>query len=411
LKSKLLKPIEEQHWQINAEFLASNPENIAERTRERVSLEIPAIESVLRRAPDRFPADKWLLSSAVQKLIRRGRADNAVRTALALHALDPAYLPRRLPTIAFEDISIGDLQVCFDVLHVFGNQRFASGTSVSVQRRLIANLVYRLAQSVKSRTACDILSLGMALPEFLTIAKKMAGTSARCLVKIAADRNAPDTRRTIALYVLSGLSVPAGRWYRPISRFNADALNAVAEKLELLPVIAWMMIKGRNTSGLAAMLPLALEAVASDPAGVQIKHFENRSGNAGAENSILGVPAFAADMYTSIGKRAIREFAKQVKEKHATLFSEMRAPASLSKLVGMAIFHVEGSKLDRWLENERVSEYRERVERTELKVLGLAPELHQKLYDVLNAESELLWTIRRSQLRAAFGTNQGESHG
>ena len=154
------------------------------------------------------------------------------------------------------------------------------------------------------------------------------------------------------------------------------------------------------------MLPLALEAVTSDPAGVEIKHLENQSGNVEAEKLILGLPAFAADQYTSIGKRAISEFAKQVNEIHVTLFSEMRAPASLSKLVGMAIFHVEGSKLDRWLENATMANYRNQIEHAELQVLGMHdPAFRKKLYDLLDDERELLWRIRQSHLLAAFRTH------
>src|SRR5689334_11289090 len=110
------------------EFLASDPDELTRGVKERLAVPIPGFG---RRARQRcgFPADKWLLSSAVQKLIRRGLTELAVSTALGLHTLDPAYLPRRLPIIAFEDIGTGNPEACFDTLHVFGTQRFSANTS------------------------------------------------------------------------------------------------------------------------------------------------------------------------------------------------------------------------------------------------------------------------------------------
>src|SRR5260221_1395547 len=101
---------------LSADFLASDPEELANGVKERLAVPIPGFD---RRARQRcgFPAVKWLLSSAVQKLIRRGRAEQAVKTALALHALDPDYLPRRLPIIAIEDSGFGNPISCFAILH------------------------------------------------------------------------------------------------------------------------------------------------------------------------------------------------------------------------------------------------------------------------------------------------------
>jgi hypothetical protein len=347
-----------------------------------------------------------LLSSAVQKLIRRGRAEQAVKTALALYALDPAYLPRRLPIIAFEDIGVGNLVACFDILQVFGSQRFAAETSESERHRILANLVYRLARSVKSRTGCDIFCLAHVDQNISTAAAKFSRSSERCLVAMAADRDAEVTSRALALHLLSGMSIQVGRWRRTLSRFNAEALRAVTEKLDLPRGIAWMLIEGRNTSGLAAMLPLVMEAVA-DATDLQTKEIDEGEGKALAEKPILGVPACSADMYTRVGKAAIFEFSRVVREKHPQCFESIPDVRTLSRLVGMAIFHVEGSRLDCWLENKTIAQYRERIEQAELPAMGMRdPASRQQLYRILEAEHRLLLKIRQSHLRAAFGKSR-----
>jgi hypothetical protein len=140
-----------------------------------------------------------------------------------------------------------------------------------------------------------------------------------------------------------------------------------------------MLIEGRNTSGLAAMLPLVVEAVA-DATDLQTKHITEGEPKALAEKPILGLPAYSADMYTRVGKSAIAEFSGAIRQKHPRFFETIPDARTHSKLVGMAIFHAEGSKLDRWLENKILAQYRERVEHAELHVRGLPdPESREQL--------------------------------
>lgn len=113
-----------------------------ERTFETIAnfqylcLKSPAINDLRDSLPDRVDAhqmpparqpettDKWLLSSALQKLIRRGRSIDAVVVAHRLHAVDPRYLPRRLPIIAVEDIGVGDLVCCHDAFTLCSESRW-----------------------------------------------------------------------------------------------------------------------------------------------------------------------------------------------------------------------------------------------------------------------------------------------
>jgi hypothetical protein len=387
------------------EFLARDLDELTKGIKERLAAPIPGFGS---RAQQRcgFPGDKWLLSSAVQKLIRRGRVEQAVKIALALHKLDPTYLPRRLPIIAFEDIGIGNLEVCFDTLHVFSTQRFAADIPELDRRHLIANLVDRLARSVKSRVGCDIFCLAHVDQNISTAAAKFSRSSEQCLIAMASDRDAEVTSRALALHLLSGMSVQEGRWHRTLSRFNPGALRAIAKKLHLPPAVAWMLIEGRNTAGLAAMLPLVVEAVA-DATDLQTKQIDEGEPKALAEKPILGLPACSADMYTRVGKAAIADFTRAIKQKCPRLFENIRDARTYSKLMGMVIFHFEGSKLDRWLENSALADYRERVEQAELQTLGvLDPALRQRLYRLLELEHRLLWQIRRSHLRKAFGDSR-----
>src|ERR1051326_1415251 len=111
-----------------------------------------------------------------------------MKVALALHSVDPEYLPRRLPIIAFEDIGIGDLAVCSEVLQVFGKQRFSPALSEQGRGRMLANVVGRMARATKSRAGCDIFCLANADKEYSAAAAKFARSSETCLVALATDR-------------------------------------------------------------------------------------------------------------------------------------------------------------------------------------------------------------------------------
>ncbi len=77
------------------------------------------IENDLRRAvlrcaeppqPDPMPASPWVAMSLLQKAIRRGREDLALRAAATLLRDGPERLWRRLGCIAAEDIGLGSLE-------------------------------------------------------------------------------------------------------------------------------------------------------------------------------------------------------------------------------------------------------------------------------------------------------------
>lgn len=384
-------------------YLSSKPADLAKDAFDRLlrCTDTHCIR-IIRRG---FAADKWILSSALQKQIRRGHAKQAVKTALALHALDPAYLPRRLPIVAFEDIGIGNLAACFDVLLVFGKQRFPPNTSEADQRRLLAGLVDGLARSIKSRAACDIFCLAHLNPTSSDTVKALASTSVKSLVALIIDRDEPISRRTLALHLLTGMSIRDGRWPRTLSRFNPVALRLVAERLELPEAITWILIEGRHTSGLASFLPLVLETVTA------LQPLQLVQGGKGqseySERLIRGIPACSLDMYTRAGKASIAEFTGAIREKHPQFFERLPNARNHTKLLANAVFHHEGAWLDRRLENAALAGLSEQSDRADLVDLGWPESVpRQPIYQLLHDESRLLWKIRRTHMETALGATE-----
>jgi len=169
--------------------------------------------------------------------------------------------------------------------------------------------------------------------------------------------------------------------------------------LELPEVVASLIVEGRHTAGLAAMLPLVLEAA-------RTSELLTKAGELKRTKAVLGLPAYAADIYTRVGRSAIAEFSKLIKERHPRFFGDISGVRNLPRLIGMAIFHVEGCKLDRWVENSALADYRDQIEAKELQTLGWPKlESRRRLYQILESERELLWEVRRAHMHAAFGVN------
>src|SRR6202035_2197639 len=66
--------------------------------------------------PDRIRTDRWIASSALQKAIRRGDVNFALRAAYTCLAMDAASFWRGLPIIASEDIGLCDQEVTVPVI-------------------------------------------------------------------------------------------------------------------------------------------------------------------------------------------------------------------------------------------------------------------------------------------------------
>ena len=378
------------------EALTQDFSEIQKHLEDRLA-EAPPLDDVAEAI---YPRDKWLLSSALQKLIRRGQAREALGVAYALHALDPTYLARRLPIIALEDIGIADLVLCFDALVAFGAKGALGRRFEQIQ--LITNLVYRLAGSVKCRTACDLLCLAHARLESRSKTTGFATPSLDGLVQLVTDRSVSDTNRALALHHLSGLTLRHGRWARSFSRFNAGALDLVALKLNLPPVVRSLVLRGRNTLGLAAMLPLVTEVVRKEAGRIHVK----TASTSYFAPPIAGLPEYAFDMHTGAGRMAIGQFARQLQASRARAFGSI-PENQFARLISIALFHVEGSVLESSLSSPELDLYRERIELTELQQRGL-PDVgrREELYSAIDAGHWKLWELRCLACDALHKTGQ-----
>ena len=83
--------------------------------------------------------DRWIASSLLQKAIRRGEVELALRAACTLLTFDKNAIWRRLIIVAFEDVGAGDIDAVLETVFVATSSEWrrtkAAKDSPSARRR------------------------------------------------------------------------------------------------------------------------------------------------------------------------------------------------------------------------------------------------------------------------------------
>lgn len=366
---------------LNIDLFASDEDHSTKTLDQRWELHEPISHTLPATA------DKWLLSSAMQKLIRRGVVSQTIGAAIRLHQVDPTYLRRRMPIIALEDIGLGNALVCRDVLTVCASSKWW-GTDVI---RTISFLASSMASAVKSRAACDAYCLTEVHPDRSSLLPQLLTRDAADLIDIACDRNRPQIERLFALRVLGGITVNQNGAYRTLSRCDLLALESIGLNLELPETVCWLMARQRKTAGMAAMLPVVWEA-AQNAVVRQGREFPR------AMDSIAGLPLCTLDMYTQPGKIALRRLyqSSDALQDFASQYVPRHNP---QPLINLAMFQTESSLLDRYLSSPQLDDLTDATEEAEMRCMGMVePTNRKQLYRLLEDDADRLATIRINSL-------------
>ncbi|MDP3294827.1 MAG: hypothetical protein Q8M37_08815 [Nevskia sp.] len=323
-------------------------------------------------------ADRWVLTSNLHKAIRYGLVTQAAVTAEALFQCDALYFYRRLPVIALEDVSLGNLGACLEVLTFC--------RSIPLRRKfqgqgLAGYLAARLAATMKSRSACDLLSLVSAQHGQQAVEDEIAGQSIRAAVDAACSPDAPLRLRAVSFMRLDRLPIRNGDK-------RDETLRRVAAQLKLPAVVADIFVQGHATHGLNALLPIVYGLMGKR--SLRVEHTDLAETTRLLDGPIL---CAAGDQHTRFGQTATKLWLQEAPELLRFL-TQRGLSDSANKLIGMAVFHIEGSLLDRRLTNDCLELLREETERAEMTALGLSSEDAAQLYDLMRRNLSILNEIR-----------------
>ena len=289
-------------------------------------------------AKDALSCSRWIASSALQKAIRRGDIAIAQRAAFALHREDRPAAWRRLIAIAFEDVGPADFDVIVETVAVAASSDWRA---MCGKEDVLASIVSRLATAPKDRSADYLMWTAAEHPEqreARTICGRISVTECRSIV---ADLLRPLPDRAVAAWFCSGINYPYQH------RVGAGDLSALADAYRVLGappalVAATVLAAKRTRQPYAVLVPLVwLEVQRSGPtAAVDVC--------VPPSGLVAGIPLYALDEHTRLGKRAINALAQQSASIRACLQRYVPRRRWIAA-AQHAAFYAEGSAVSRRL--------------------------------------------------------------
>jgi hypothetical protein len=150
--------------------------------------------------PSPIACSPWVAMSLMQKAIRRGRDDLALRAAATLLRDAPDRLWRRSGIVAFEDIGVADLGVVARVVAALGGKAFHA--EIGGEWAVASTIVSAMARAPKSRAADDLLMIVERHPALAEARAIFATLSTRELLRIATGSDGLPKRALALVYAI-----------------------------------------------------------------------------------------------------------------------------------------------------------------------------------------------------------------
>ena len=282
--------------------------------------------------PDLLACDKWIASSAMQKAIRRGDVVTAQRAAATFHHADPRAVWRRLLIIAVEDVGIGSPEALIETALRASDpklRRWMGGELTA-----ILDTCQLLASSPKSRNADHLISTGVHDPALETVREECGGSSVQRRIEIVADRTRPLPERAIAAW--HGCGLEAGREHRVGVGDFAGLMRAFADLGVPTLLLDAVGIAARKTRE-PIIITIPLLWLAADEGGTAIVDHPP------PETALIdGVPVYALDGHTRLGRQAIRQFRRENREVSELLDGHV-LDHRVARVLQLAVFYADSA--------------------------------------------------------------------
>jgi hypothetical protein len=305
----------------------------------------PPIHTPLKVSP-------WIAMSLLQKAIRRGVEQLALRAAATLLHVSPERLWRRCGCIAFEDIGVADLDTVAIVTAALAGKR--NRASLGGEWRVASYIVSRMVHAPKCRAADDLLMTAENHPDFEDNRLAFAFRSTNDLIHIATGTDPLPIRALAAWYAV-------GTDRRPSSRLSSKrgdpiaVFNALRETQTPAPVVEIAHEGFRKTGEvLGPFVALLWPVWQQQPATVEDDEFP-------PELMIRDVPGWAYDVYSREGRAALANFIEGRTETAHWVRAHI-PPRQRLALLGTIVFRVDGGLVRKRLRWKTGDELRRMVD-------------------------------------------------
>ncbi|NIT54892.1 MAG: hypothetical protein GWN00_01190 [Aliifodinibius sp.] len=293
------------------------------------------------------PQAKWVVTSALQKAIRRGQVEDARDYASALFDKEASYIVRRLAVIALEDVSVANIKAVAYALALVGKIKWIRANG---GHSLFSWVAGNLASGETSRIACDIACIGGLDPKLQPEIKSWAGSyDSELLEEVFTSNSYTIGERHLAGLALIGALHTKENGKVIYSTKNEEVFDKCLDRMEVPTLIRYLVYKGRkaNAEGLFVGLILAWQRLKGLESAEDDESPELEPEDLLGYGYLGGVVSSAYDMHTAVGKKAIRLFAKEVPE----IKDFLRKNKFTERFLFSAIFNTEGTALRKPFDN------------------------------------------------------------
>ncbi len=309
-------------------------DSVLQAVRDEIACAVVSADAL---PPTPLPVDRWVASSALQKAVRRGETLLALRAGLTYLSSNKAGFWRRLPVIAAEDVGVGDSGVVTQVITaaVEGGWRRSAGGDWRVASYLVA----RMCEAPKERSTDYLLLAALAHPDFEKECARLALAEAAELVALVRDETSPLPTRAVAAWYLAGTGRLRGTRL-PARRGEPEALFAAYGDMGAPRslVAACRSAAVRTQYPLPVFLPLVWSAARASRTRQVVTL------DIGPPRVVRGMPLWAFDKYTPIGRQALRTLLASSAPVRTYLAEHLPKGRRLEAL-GVAVFYVEGGEV------------------------------------------------------------------
>lgn len=285
--------------------------------------EVPTVEPL--------SVSSWVAMSAMQKGIRRGNVQLALRAALTLLEKDAAKLWRRLAGIVFEDVGLGSVETI--------RLAIAATASKAIRHELggdwvvASALVERMCAAPKCRASDDLFLSVSYHHELDELRASLAGAD------LAEHLDRIRERGAILGVSLAALHASGVRWTGQVSGRSADATSmfTAMQSAGADSTVVSLAEQGfrRTREALPVVLPLLTPAHPTATLPTQDDDFPpivvGRS----------GIPTYCYDLFSWEGKAALVRFLKRDTPTGRWLRKNVPVERRLAVVAG-GVFRVEG---------------------------------------------------------------------
>lgn len=362
--------------------MQSDLTELSQLLRERISF-LPKSKS--HQSVEPFEgAERYVLSSLMQKAIRRGDSEIACRAGAQLLKIDPSQVWRRLRIAALEDIGMGSpetMALVVGIASLRDIRRTLGGNDCALHQALIA-----ACRAPKDRTADHMASIARS-PMCSAVRQKFAtGTDSKLFTPVILDKYAPVVERVAAATAFHRRIEPLTSTLRrqSVAPLLETAKNAGAIAEAIMACAAYV---GRERE----VLPLYVVLSA-------LLFREHNSAHTTAPcpahppTLIDGIPEYAFDpLHTRVGRRAVGLWRR----------CYLVPPPWSEKQIAVALWNIESASCDKRFKWKAGEELRQCALRADLLVAGVPEEQHDDLHLWVLREASALTCARKAAWRSA----------